>query len=346
MTKRHHQKAFIPQPTKPAITSLLDKMQDGREFESLLKYKAVHVDLATEIRKSLQEIREVRNRPAICYLANVVSMKIKASRSIDINDDLPFSEMISAIPPEQKAIDVILVTPGGSAEQIAKFVAKLRPRFDDVVFILPYMAMSAGTIFALSGNDIIMGPNSYIGPIDPQVLNKEGFYVPAQAILTLIESIQKQGEILIKQGQNPRWADLQILKQLDGKEIGNAIASSAYSIELAEEYLYKYKFKDWANHSSDGRSVTEEDKKSRARDIANKLCSHAVWMTHSRGITRDVAWTKCNIKITHTESIANLDRAMRRFWALMYWVFENTVVYKVFISDTYSIFRSDKQAIN
>jgi len=341
MTKRHR-KVQVGQPKMPAITSLLDHMEDGNEFESLVRYKAVKTDVAVEIRKSLSEIKEVRNRPAICYLANVVNTRITVSTSIDYNDDLPFSEMISAIPQDQKAIDVILVTPGGSAEQVAKFVDKLRPRFNDVVFILPYMAMSAGTIFAMSGNDIIMGKNSYIGPIDPQVPNKEGFYVPAQAILTLIDSIQERGEALIKKGQSPNWTDLQILKQLDGKEIGNALTGSAYSMELVQEYLYNYKFKDWPNHSSSGQPVTDEDKKMRANEIAVSLCSHALWKTHSRGITRDVAWNKCKIKMIHTENIDGLDRAIRRFWALMYWVFENTAIYKIFISDRYSIFRTDR----
>jgi hypothetical protein len=341
MTKRHR-RVPIPPAKMPIITSLLDHMKDGREFESLVRYKAVNIDVATEIRKSLHEIKAARNRPAICYLANVVNTGIKVSTSIDYNDDLPFSEMISAIPQDQKAIDVILVTPGGSAEQVAKFVDKLRPRFDDVVFILPYMAMSAGTIFAVSGNDIIMGKNSYIGPIDPQVSNKEGFYVPAQAILTLIDSIQERGEVLIKQGQSPLWTDLQILKQLDGKEIGNALTASAYSMELVQGYLYNYKFKNWTNHSNDGRPVTEEDKRERAKEIAVRLCSHAQWKTHSRGISRDVAWDECKIRVIHTESIDNLDRAIRRFWALMYWVFENTAMYKAFISEQYCIFRNDR----
>jgi ClpP class serine protease len=138
-----------------------------------------------------------------------VNTGVKVSTSIDNNDDLPFSEMISTIPGDQKAIDVILVTPGGSAQQVAKFVNKLRPRFDNVVFILPYMAMSAGTIFAMSGNDIVMGKNSYIGPIDPQVPNREGFYVLAQAILTLIDVIRERGEGQLKRGQSPPWTDLQ-----------------------------------------------------------------------------------------------------------------------------------------
>jgi hypothetical protein len=266
------------------------------------------------------------------------------SISIDDNDDLPFSEMIAKIPESENKLDVILVTPGGSAQQVAKFVDKLRPRFDDVAFILPYMAMSSGTIFSMSGNEIIMGKNSYIGPIDPQVPNKEGFYIPAQAVLTLIDFIQKRGEDLISKGQNPLWTDLHILRQLDGKEIGNAINASRYSMELVEGYLHNYKFKDWYAHS-DGRPVTDEDKKDRAKKIAEMLCSHQQWKTHSRGITRDVAWEVCKIKITHSESIDNLDRAMRRFWALMYWVFENTAIYKAFISETYCIFRNDPNLI-
>jgi hypothetical protein len=331
----------IPQPRIPTITSLLDHMKDENEFESLVRCKAVNIDLATEIRKSLQEIRAVRNRPAICYLANVVNTGIKMSTSIDNNDDLPFSEMISGIPADENNIDVILVTPGGSAQQVAKFVDKLRPRFDNVVFILPYMAMSAGTIFAMSGNDIIMGKNSYIGPTDPQVPNKDGFYVPAQAILTLIDDIQKRGEELLKKGQNPPWTDLQILKQLDGKDIGNALNTSGYSMELVEGYLYNYKFKDWNIHS-DSSQVTGDEKRKRAKDTAEMLCAHSQWKTHSRGITRDVAWDECKIKITHTESIENLDRAIRRFWALMYWIFENTAIYKAFISEKYCIFRNDR----
>jgi len=51
--------------------------------------------------------------------------------------------------------------------------------------------MSAGTIFAMSGDEIVMTNSSYIGPVDPQVPNKDGVYVPAQAILTLINKFQQ-----------------------------------------------------------------------------------------------------------------------------------------------------------
>ena len=240
--------SMIPKPqqripvTVQPTNSLLDKMVDGREFESLLQFKAVNIDLAGEIRRAIGEIQNIRNRPLICYLANVVNSNIKASISIDNNDDLPFLEMIDSVPKEIKEIDIMLVTPGGSGQQVAKFVDKLRPRFDKISFIIPNMAMSAGTILVMSGDEIIMNSSSYIGPIDPQIPNKDGFYMPAQAILTLIDEIQKRGDTLLKRGQNPLWTDLQILKQIDGKEIGNAMNASQYSVELVENFLHKLLF--------------------------------------------------------------------------------------------------------
>lgn len=328
------------------VKSLLDSMKDGIEFESLLQVKALNIDLVNEIRRSIGEIEKFRKKPLICYLGNIVNTGIKVSTSIDYNDDLPFSEMISLIPDENKDIDIIIVTPGGSAQQVAKFVDKLRPRFQKVSFILPNMSMSAGTIFVMSGDEIIMGPNAYIGPIDPQVPNKDGIFVPAQAILALKDDIQKRGEESLKKGQNPPWSDLQILRQMDAKEIGNALSASQYSIELVKNYLYRYKFNTWVKHSSDGRPVTDEDKRIKAEEIATHLCSHKEWKSHSRGITRVAAWEECKIKITHTEEIEGLDRAIRRFWALLYWVFENTGIAKIFISENYCIIRNDLSMIN
>jgi len=325
--------------------SLLDTMIDGREFESLSKLKQINVDIVTEIRRALKDISDIRKRPTIAYMSNVVNPNIKAVRSIEYSDDLPFSELVNTIPAENKSIDVILVTPGGSGTQVAKFVDKLRPRFDEVSFILPDISMSAGTIFAMSGDEIVMTNSSYIGPIDPQVPNKEGMYVPAQAILTLIEEIQNKGEASMKLGKNPAWTDLQILRQIDPKEIGNAINASKYSVELVENYLSEYKFKTWTNHS-DGSLVTPEQKKERANLIAEQLCNHSLWKSHGRGITRDAAWDVCKLKITHSEDTEGLNRAIKRLWALFYWLFENTSIYKTFVSEHYCLMRNDKSIIN
>jgi len=350
MNKNKKQHIHIPnqQQFKPAqqvpIVSLLDTMVDGREFESLLKFKQVNVDIVAEIRRALKDVSDIRQRPNIAYMANVVNPNIKAVRSIEYSDDLPFSELVNTIPTNARDIDVILVTPGGSGTQVAKFVDKLRPRFDTVSFILPNIAMSAGTIFAMSGDEIIMTNSSYIGPVDPQVPNKDGMYIPAQAILTLIEEIQTKGNEAIKKGINPDWTDLQILRQIDPKEIGNAINASKYSVELVENYLHDYKFKTWTVHSN-GSPVTAEQRKQRASEIANQLCKHSLWKTHDHGITREVAWDACKLKIRHSETIDRLDRAIKRLWALFYWLFENTPIYKTFVSENYSLMRNDRSLI-
>jgi hypothetical protein len=303
-------------PPGQTTNSLLDKMIKDREFESILKYKAVNLDLAAELRKAIADIQKIRKRPLICYFSNVVNSKITAPISIDGNDDLPFAEMVSSVPNEEKNLDIMIVTPGGSAQQVAKFVDKLRPRFENVAFILPNIAMSAGTIFVMSGDQIIMDSRAYIGPVDPQIPDRNGRFVPAQAILTLINHIRERGEELIKNGKRPPWTDLQILGQIDGKEIGNAISASEYSIELVETYLFEYKFKHWSHHSN-GKPVTDEEKQKRARSIAKLLCDHSTWKTHSRGINREIAWDICKLKIAYPEDIDGLHDAIRKFWAFL-----------------------------
>lgn len=329
-----------PKDQRPTTDSLLSVMQDGREFESILHYRVENLK-SNEIRNALKEISDITNRYTICYLANSINSNIKSNVSINPTDDLPFREMIKSIPSTVKDIDIILVTPGGSGEQIAKFVDKLRPRFDTVRFLLPDSAMSAGTIFVMSGDDIIMTTDSYIGPIDPQVPNREGRFIPAQSLLSLIEDIKERGNAALKAGQQPNWTDLQILNRIDHKDLGSAISGSNYSIGLVKDFLTRYKFKSWDKHKSTGTPVSLAEKEQAALEIARKFCDHTIWKSHARGIPREIAWQECKLQITHAETISGLERVLRRFWAVIYWIFENSLTYKIFISPDYSLIRQD-----
>lgn len=333
--------AALPQQEMPKrkVSSLLEEMIAGSEYGSVVDCFPEGMNVRDEIRKSILEIEKIRNRKLICYLANVQNPNIVVSTSIDYSDDLPFSEMIDNINHDIKDLDIMVVTPGGSAEQVAKFVNKLRPRFENVTFILPDIAMSAGTIFCLSGDEIIMDSRAHIGPIDPQIPNKNGFYIPAQALLTIIQDIQQRGDELLSKGNSPLWTDIQILNNIEAKEIGMAINASQFSIDLVKDYLSRYKFKTWTQHS-DGRPVTDADKNNRATEIAIKLCNHGEWKTHSRGITREVAWDVCKLKILSTESIEGFQQEIRKLWAFVYYGFENLNIAKIFISTEYAIFRA------
>lgn len=328
----------IPMPMGPTP---LDVMKDGHEFESLLSYNFTNVDVIAEIRRSVNEIEAARGKRAICYIANVVNGSI--GNSIDGTDDLPFSEMVASVPNDIEEIDVIIVTPGGLANQVVNFVNSLRPRFKKVNFILLDMAMSAGSIWIMSGDEIIMSQHSKFGPIDPQVQNKEGKFVPAQSIMLAIDDIKTRGQKCIEEGKQPDWTDIQLIRNIDIREVGAALGASKYSIQITQEFLEKYKFASWINHLSTNEPVTPEERKECAIEVANILCDHSKWKSHGHYIDRDSAKDKCKLKITHSETIVGLDRAMRRMWALLYWIFENTPILKIFISNEYSIIRSKKQ---
>jgi hypothetical protein len=184
-----------------------------------------------------------------------------------------------------------------------------------------------------------MDQRAFLGPIDPQVPGKDGRFIPAQALLALLKTIQERGQENIKRGQNPDWSDVLILQNMDAKEIGNTLSLSQYSVQLANDYLLKYKFRDWSTHSN-GAVVTPQERADRANEVAQKLCSHEHWKVHSHGISREVAWNELRIKINHPEDIPDLERAIRRFWALLYWVFDNSALTKIFISSQYSLFKS------
>lgn len=326
--------------SQPPVTSFLDIMKDGNEYQSIIGLQNVNVDMATELRRSINEITTIRKRPLICYIANVVNANISQSVSVNNSDDAPFLEMLRNVQTNVQDIDILLVTPGGSAETVAFWVNQIRSRFSNVSFILPYMAMSAGTIFCMSGDELIMDESAFFGPIDPQVPSKNGRYVPAQSINTLISDIQQRGQEQLKRGEQPDWTDVQLLRNLDAKEIGNAINASKFSTDLVSQYLEQYKFKNWTVHQN-GSAVTQEERKARAKAIAGQLCNHQLWLSHSNRISRTMAWDTCKLKITHPEDTEGLNRALKRFWALMCFFMENAPVVKIFASENYMLFRNE-----
>ena len=64
---------------------------------------------------------------------------------------------------------VILDTPGGVRRDCRANRPRLRQHYGEVKFIIPDSAMSAGTVLAMSGDEILMDYHSCLGPIDPQL---------------------------------------------------------------------------------------------------------------------------------------------------------------------------------
>src|SRR5439155_11818059 len=69
-----------------------------------------------------------------------------------------------------KGLDLILHTPGGEMTATESLVDYLRAMFGtNIRALIPQLALSAGTMIACASKEIVMGKESSIGPIDPQL---------------------------------------------------------------------------------------------------------------------------------------------------------------------------------
>ena len=174
---------------------------------------------------------------------------------------------------------IILTTLGGSAEIVERYVNILRYHYTEVNFIVPDYAYSAGTIFCMSGDSILMDYISVLGPIDPQVPNKDNKYVAALGYL------DKINEFIAKAANNTLTkAELIWLKDLDLGEIRSFEQARDLTTDLLQKWLVKYKFKNWTHHSNN-TCVTEEEKQQRAIEIAQELSDNNKWKSHGKGIS-------------------------------------------------------------
>ena len=321
------------------VPSLLAAMIDGKEYASIVdKVPSSGYDVLNDVSQALGDIEAIRGRPCVAYLGNVVRADTGGS-SIDASDDLPFQEMIRQVPADHRKIDVLLATNGGSGQQVVRFVECLRNRFDEVDFLIPSFCMSAGTLWALSGDHIWMTPGAALGPIDPQIPSASGRYVPAQALLLLVEKLRQEGEAGLRNGTGVPWTSVRIIDTIDKKELGDAITATKYSSTMAAQFLERYKLRHWTVRESSQQAVTPEWRSQRARDVGDALASHDRWNNHGHSITRDVLWREIRLKIDHPDD--QLLRAMSRVWALYNWIFDKTPVVKLMVSSDYRHVRTE-----
>ena len=125
-------------------------------------------------KKQLQLIKRERGNEMLVYASDWTR---KQNTQILPQDLLPFKDQVNQI--KGKSIDLILETPGGLAETVDDMVNFLRKRFEFIGIIIPGTAKSAGTIFTMAADEILMGTTSALGPIDAQILqNNKRFSAP------------------------------------------------------------------------------------------------------------------------------------------------------------------------
>jgi len=208
----------------------------------------------------------------------------------------------------RKNLAVVLETGGGIIEVVERMVTTIRHHYDgEVIMIVPNRAMSAGTVFAMSGDRIMMDYFSCLGPIDPQI-QRNGKFVPALSYLV-------QYERFIEKSKNGTLttAEMVMLQQLDLAELHSFEEARELSNTLLKEWLARYKFKDWKVTETAQASVTPEMREKRALEVAEKLMNHQQWHSHGRPISMEVLRRDINLKIEDFGEKSDLSRKIKDY---------------------------------
>ncbi len=197
--------------------------------------------------------------------------------------------------PNKNRLVIVLTTGGGSAETVEKLVNIARHHYQELAFVVPVMAMSAGTIFCMAGDSIHMDYSSALGPIDPQVYNGKD-WVPALGYL------DKYNELIEKSRVGTITnAEFMVLQSQDLAMLSRCEQAKNLTITLLKKWLVQYKFANWATHATDpaklGVAVTPAEKTARAEEIAIHLSNNQKWHSHGRYINLATLQQDLRLKI-------------------------------------------------
>jgi hypothetical protein len=187
----------------------------------------------------------------------------------------------------------------------------LRHHYEEIYFVIPDAALSAGTILSMAGDRIYMDYSSSLGPIDPQVsTGKE--WVPALGYLDQVERLLEKA----RRGELTN-AEFLILQNQDLALLSRYEQARDLTVTLLKKWLVDYKFRDWTVHGSDpvkkGQPVTEDEKRVRAEEIARLLGNNKLWHSHGRMIGRSTLEAVLRLRINDYSNEVPLREYIRSY---------------------------------
>lgn len=146
----------------PSWSEIFNKFSNTKE-ENKITF------LVEEKKKYLDEISKCTGRNVISYYSGWLQKPTASDVSINDKDMNAFMEAVYKLD-KSKGVDLILHTPGGDISATEKIINCLHSIFNnDIRAIVPQMAMSAGSMIAVSCREIMLGKQSCLGPFDPQI---------------------------------------------------------------------------------------------------------------------------------------------------------------------------------
>lgn len=206
----------------------------------------------------------------------------------------------------EKGLTLVLHTPGGVTNATETIVEYLHQKFSDIEVIIPTYAMSAGTMISLAANRLVMGRQSQLGPIDPQMPGV-GRSISARAVVDQFERAKK--EISEDRGVAAVWAPaLQTLGPALLTEARNALE---YGETMVERWLLRRQF------------AKDSDRVKKAKDAAEYFNRSENHKSHGRRIGREEAQER-GLAVESLEADSELQDIVLTVYHLVTIVFEQT----------------------
>jgi len=301
-----------------------------------IEKKLTAADLEKELLKLIARYNEIRQTYLLVY-ASATEKPIPLV-SLMQADFYTIRDLLSGHKHHPK-VDLYLETRGGSGETAEEIVRFLHDNFETVSFVISGEAKSAGTIIALSGDEILMTETGSLGPIDAQMRIGRSV-VSAYDYLDWINEKRKSAE---KEGVlNP--FDATMVAQINPGELGGALHAQKFAEDLVVEWLTNYKFRNWKVTETKKKPVTMRMKKQRARAIARALTKRSKWRSHGKSIKiKDLESEDIRLKITAIDEMPELAEIVYRIQTVCRFLFDNTNSFKIFATAKHKIFRQAVQ---
>lgn len=212
-------------------------------------------------RRYLEKLHELTGRNVIIYYSGWLQKRGIAGAEITDEDKNGFMTVIHQMD-RSLGVDLILHTPGGETAATESLVHYLRAMFGkDMRAIVPQLAMSGGTMIACACNEIVMGRQSSLGPVDPHFSG-----IPAHGVVE--EFNRAKREIRDDSSTIPIWQP--IIAKYHPTFIGECEKAIAWSNEMTKDWLRTGMF--------DGEKAPGE----KINRILKELGDHALTKSHSR----------------------------------------------------------------
>ena len=279
-----------------------------------------HVELENELVRLIKEYNKIRKCTLLVYAATPESPVPDVA--LNQKDFYFIKDLLDSTGTKTNDLDIYLETPGGRGETAEEIVKYVRKKYKKVSFVICGEAKSAGTILAMSGDEILMTDTGSLGPIDAQMVIGRS-QVSAYDYTNWVNEKRKEAET-----KPLNQVDVAILAQISPGELEGAINAQEYAVQMVKEWLVNYKFKDWKQTETTKQKVTLKLKEDRAEEIANALNNHKNWKTHARSLKREDL-EELKLKITDVEKNEKIKEIVYRIHTICRLIYMTGNTYKI-----------------